>query len=146
MDSLQEACLKGIRPRPPVSVQMTTWVSRIFGGMLCSEVRCMSCKHPSRTMDPFMDLSLEINRAATLERALQLFTKAELLDGDNAYKCDNCRRRSSAQKRFTVEQLPRILTSESFVPPLFLLPSPTLCHPPLLLPVRPSALLPCCPP
>jgi len=34
-----------------------------------------------------MDLSLEINRAKTVTRALQHFTAKETLDGDNKYRC-----------------------------------------------------------
>ena len=110
LDALQEACIKGIRPRPPVPVQMSTWVSRMFGGMLCSEVKCLSCGHPSRKRDPCMDISLEINRAGSLQRALEQFTAPEYLEGDNAYKCEKCNKRVRAQKRFTIEQLPRVLT------------------------------------
>ena len=112
MDSLQEACLKGLRPRPPVPVQLTTWVSRIFGGTLRSEVRCLSCRHPSRTFDPVMDLSIDIHRASTLADALAAFTRPETLEGDNAYRCDHCRKRGRAEKRFTIEALPRVMTGE----------------------------------
>lgn len=34
-----------------------------------------------------MDLSLEINRASGVLRALQHFTAKETLDGDNKYRC-----------------------------------------------------------
>jgi len=34
-----------------------------------------------------MDLSLEINRASGVQRALQHFTAKETLDGDNKYRC-----------------------------------------------------------
>ena len=41
----------------------------------------------SRTYEPFLDLSLEINRASTVDRALAAFTAAEVLDGANKYRC-----------------------------------------------------------
>lgn len=51
------------------------------------QVKCSSCGFTSDTYDPFLDLSLEINRADSLERALKRFTTVEVLDGDNRYKC-----------------------------------------------------------
>lgn len=54
---------------------------------LASQVRCDGVDYQSNTFDPFLDLSLEINRASTLTRALQLFTAAEVLDGANKYRC-----------------------------------------------------------
>ncbi len=41
----------------------------------------------SRTYDPFLDLSLEITRAPTVDRALGAFTAPEVLDGPNRYRC-----------------------------------------------------------
>jgi ubiquitin carboxyl-terminal hydrolase 36/42 len=43
--------------------------------------------YESTTYEDFMDLSLEINRAPTVMRALQHFTAKEVLDGDNKYRC-----------------------------------------------------------
>ena len=110
LDSLQEACLKGLKPKPVLAIQMTTWVSRIFGGQLRSQVTCLTCQHPSRTLDPIFDLSLEINRGNSLEQALRNFTRAEYLDGDNAYKCEKCHTRGRAEKRFSIDILPKVLT------------------------------------
>jgi ubiquitin C-terminal hydrolase len=44
-------------------------------------------QYTSSTYDPFLDLSLEISRASTLQHALQHFTAGEILDGDN--RCGN---------------------------------------------------------
>lgn len=41
----------------------------------------------STVFEPFLDLSLEINRAPTIQRALVAFTAPETLDGDNRYRC-----------------------------------------------------------
>lgn len=59
-------------------------------------------RYESNTYDPIMDLSLEINKCADLQRALEHFSKKEVLDGDNMYRqepqspfdCDDqeCRR------------------------------------------------------
>ncbi|KAJ1552983.1 hypothetical protein HK405_009326 [Cladochytrium tenue] len=65
-----------------------TAVHQIFGGYLQSKVQCTVCKHASVREDPVLDFSLEINTSSSLERAFAQFTQAELLHGDNKYKCD----------------------------------------------------------
>lgn len=53
----------------------------------CVQITCEGVDYTSSTFDPFLDLSLEINKASSLTRALQHFTAAEVLDGDNRYRC-----------------------------------------------------------
>ena len=86
-------------------------VDNIFGGRLCSQVKCLNggCRHVSNTFDPFLDLSLEISRASTLAKALQRFTAVETLDGENKYKCEACRAHVKASKRFWIEGAPNAL-------------------------------------
>ena len=51
------------------------------------QVKCTDCGYESNTFEPFLDISLEINRSNTLLKALERFTSGEYLDGDNKYKC-----------------------------------------------------------
>jgi ubiquitin carboxyl-terminal hydrolase 36/42 len=51
------------------------------------QITCDGVDYTSSTFDPFLDLSLEITKAHSLTRALQHFTAAEVLDGDNKYRC-----------------------------------------------------------
>lgn len=51
------------------------------------QIKCHGVDYESSTYEAFMDLSLEINRASGVQRALQHFTAKELLDGDNKYRC-----------------------------------------------------------
>jgi ubiquitin C-terminal hydrolase len=53
----------------------------------CVQITCEGVDYTSSTFDPFLDLSLEITKAHSLTRALQHFTAAEVLDGDNKYRC-----------------------------------------------------------
>lgn len=76
-------------------------------GML--QVKCTECGHESNTYDTFLDLSLEINRASDLTRALQRFTSSEYLDGANKYICPKQKRKVRAAKCMTVEQAPAVL-------------------------------------
>lgn len=47
------------------------------------QIKCEGVDYTSSTYDPFLDLSLEINKASSLQRALNHFTAPEILDGDN---------------------------------------------------------------
>jgi ubiquitin C-terminal hydrolase len=88
----------------------TSVIHRIFGGHLQSTVTCSTCKHVSRTFDHFLDLSLDINKADSLEAALKVFTTPELLSKGNRYRCEACHRLVEAHKQFSIYKTPEILT------------------------------------
>ena len=87
LDGMHECIVQEVRPRPSPAVEQTTLIYRIFGGMIRSQVKCSSCGYESNTFDPFLDVSLEVNKVDSLRGALQRFTTGEVLDGDNRYKC-----------------------------------------------------------
>ena len=74
------------------------------------QVKCTICSTCSNTYDPLLDLSLEINRADSLTKALNRFTAVEALEGDNEYYCANCQKKVRALKQFTIDKSPTILT------------------------------------
>ena len=43
----------------------------------------------------------------SLEQALKLFTRVEVLDGDNKYRCEGCKKLSRAKKQFSVDKAPK---------------------------------------
>lgn len=88
----------------------TTLVHQIFGGYLQSQVQCLSCQQRSNTFDPFLDLSLEVKRADSLGRALEIFAQPERLTQGNRYQCGHCGRLSDAEKSLGVLQTPAVLT------------------------------------
>jgi ubiquitin C-terminal hydrolase len=85
LDAMEKSC-HGKKPAQKDS----GIVNGVFGGAIQSQVKCLSCKHESNTIDPVMDLCLEIKNCDSLEKALALYTKAELLSGRNRYKCEKC--------------------------------------------------------
>lgn len=66
----------------------TTWVHRIFGGKLRSQVRCRDCGHKSDTFDSILDLSIDIHQVEGLRDALKKFTHIDVLKGADKYKCE----------------------------------------------------------
>ncbi|KAI8796367.1 ubiquitin carboxyl-terminal hydrolase 36 isoform X1 [Biomphalaria glabrata] len=109
VDHLQQSCLNGESKLDQLSKD-TTVINQIFGGYLRSQVICLRCQARSNTFDPFMDISLDIKGVNTVEEALAKFVKPETLEQDNAYKCPKCKHKVKAQKRFSIQKAPNILT------------------------------------
>lgn len=113
IDALQKACLGGREERDvPAEQRTSTLIHRIFGGRLESLVTCLSCKHESRTVEAFLDLSLEVRQAASIWAALDQFTAVERLSQAtaNRYRCEACGQLVAATKQFRLLDLPNILT------------------------------------
>lgn len=86
IEGMQKSWLpEGAKLHPLVA--QTSLIYRIFGGYLQSQVVCAACSYSSNTFDPFLDLSLEIKKCPSLEKALAHFTRTETLDASNTYKC-----------------------------------------------------------
>ncbi|CAL1540522.1 unnamed protein product [Lymnaea stagnalis] len=109
VDHLQQSCLNGESKLDQLSKD-TTVINQIFGGYLRSQVTCLRCHAKSNTFDPFMDISLDIKGVNTVEDALAKFVKPETLEQENAYKCPNCKHKVRAQKRFSIQKAPNVLT------------------------------------
>ncbi|CAE6510721.1 unnamed protein product [Rhizoctonia solani] len=94
----------------PHALAETSWVHAIFGGRLRSRVSCRTCHHCSDTFDSLLDLSVEINRSTSLMHALSQFVKPEVLSGEDAYRCEKCKKPVTAEKFMTVHEAPACLT------------------------------------
>ncbi|KAF3441127.1 hypothetical protein FNV43_RR15038 [Rhamnella rubrinervis] len=84
-------------------------VKEIFGGALQSQVKCLSCGTESNKVDEIMDISLDVFHSNSLKDALQRFFQPEVLDGNNKYKCESCKKLVSARKQMSIRQAPNIL-------------------------------------
>lgn len=87
----------------------TTPLNQIFGGYIRTEVTCLQCGGVSTTFQHCQDLLLDIRRASTLDDALAAYFCKERLDGDDAYHCEQCHRKVSATKKFSLEKPPLVL-------------------------------------
>ncbi|CAN6648585.1 ubiquitin carboxyl-terminal hydrolase 8 [Trichomonascus vanleenenianus] len=83
---------------------------RTFCGELESRIQCQECGNITNTVDPMMDLSLEIKKrsSATLEDCLERFTSTERLD--SLYYCSKCNTRRPVDKQLRVKHLPIVLS------------------------------------
>jgi len=90
-------------------VKETSVIHKIFGGYLRSQVKCLKCKFESNTYDACLDLSLEITKGRSVDRALKHFTVEENLTHSDKYYCVRCRKKQDAQKQMTIFEPPLIL-------------------------------------
>ncbi|NXH14735.1 UBP42 hydrolase, partial [Bucco capensis] len=109
VDALQKACLNG-STKLDRSSQATTLIYQIFGGYLRSRVKCLNCRAVSDTYETFLDITLDIKTVTSVTRALEQFVKPEQLDGENSYKCSNCKKMVPASKRYTIHRASNVLT------------------------------------
>merc|ERR1719193_3032245 len=97
-------------------------IGEIFVGQLKSTLKCTTCGFASVTFDPFWDLSLPMpksfgggggggtnNNNASIHACMSLFTKEEILDGDERPKCSRCKQRRRCTKAFSIQKFPKIL-------------------------------------
>ncbi|XP_077578343.1 ubiquitin carboxyl-terminal hydrolase 2a isoform X1 [Stigmatopora nigra] len=85
----------------------------VFVGQLKSSLTCSHCGFCSTVFDPFWDLSLPIAKKGygevSLMDCMRLFTKEDVLDGDEKPTCYKCKARRRCTKKFTVQKFPKIL-------------------------------------
>ncbi|XP_077421809.1 ubiquitin carboxyl-terminal hydrolase 2-like isoform X2 [Vanacampus margaritifer] len=84
----------------------------LFVGQLKSSLTCSHCGFCSTVFDPFWDLSLPIAKGygeVSLMDCMRLFTKEDVLDGDEKPTCYKCKARRRCTKKFTVQKFPKIL-------------------------------------
>ncbi|GJD10437.1 Ubiquitin carboxyl-terminal hydrolase 36 [Galdieria sulphuraria] len=88
--------------------EMHTLVHEIFGGCYESKVSCQNCGSSSDTVEPFLDVSLDLEGVSTLAKALKGFTTPERLFGPNRYFCSQCKQRTDASKVFQFRRIPNV--------------------------------------
>lgn len=110
LESMHKCCLPSGVPSESPGAFEKSLVHKIFGGRLRSQVKCRQCSYSSNKFDPFLDLSLEILKADSLQKALANFTAAELLDGgEKQYHCQRCKQKVQAVKQLTIHKAPYVL-------------------------------------
>nr|XP_018896943.1 PREDICTED: ubiquitin carboxyl-terminal hydrolase 36 isoform X1 [Bemisia tabaci]XP_018897022.1 PREDICTED: ubiquitin carboxyl-terminal hydrolase 36 isoform X1 [Bemisia tabaci]XP_018897097.1 PREDICTED: ubiquitin carboxyl-terminal hydrolase 36 isoform X1 [Bemisia tabaci]XP_018897181.1 PREDICTED: ubiquitin carboxyl-terminal hydrolase 36 isoform X1 [Bemisia tabaci] len=110
IESLEKSYLAPLQPiKLDNYSRETTPLNQIFGGYIRTEVTCLECQYVSTTFQHFQDLLLDIRQASTVDDALENYFSKERLDEENAYKCEHCRRKVSAHKKFSIEKPPNVL-------------------------------------
>ncbi|KAF8743699.1 hypothetical protein AX14_001225 [Amanita brunnescens Koide BX004] len=87
-----------------------TLVHKLFEGVLTSETRCLTCETVSSRDESFLDLSIDIERNASVTACLRQFSASEMLSQRNKFFCDSCCSLQEAEKRMKIKRLPNVLT------------------------------------
>eukprot|EP00727_Mastigamoeba_balamuthi_P005801 m51a1_g1840 putative ubiquitin carboxyl-terminal hydrolase 22-like (718) ;mRNA; f:561984-565489 len=98
-------------------------VHRVFSGTMRSDLHCTTCGTCSSTLDPFIDVSLDIPhspisptmteedlRAYSLQGCLERFTKPELLEHADRFNCSKCQELRNCHKQLSLASLPNVVT------------------------------------
>jgi len=91
------------------SLSSTGWVHDLFEGALTSETKCLTCENVSRRDEPFLDLSIDLEKHSSVTSCLRNFSASEMLCERNKFHCDGCGGLQEAEKRMKIRRLPRIL-------------------------------------
>ncbi|KAI5995829.1 hypothetical protein F5J12DRAFT_907170 [Pisolithus orientalis] len=100
--------------RGSTNISCNCIVHQTFAGQLQSEVTCERCGNVTRTVDPMLDISLElrdpgIEKEITLAGCLRRYTKPEKLGRE--YSCTKCAKAThEAVRRLSIRKLPPVLS------------------------------------
>ncbi|XP_040587443.1 ubiquitin carboxyl-terminal hydrolase 17-like protein B [Mesocricetus auratus] len=108
LNAMHESCLGGSKHCEDRSEDSTP-IHDIFGGSWRSQVKCLQCQLTSDAFSPFLDITLDIHAAQSVNQALESLVKAEELCGENAYHCDHCQGKTPALKSLTVQSASKAL-------------------------------------
>ncbi|XP_002720394.1 ubiquitin carboxyl-terminal hydrolase 17-like protein 6 [Oryctolagus cuniculus] len=108
VDALKAAGLPGLMnvvgPKEDKSLS-----HQIFGGYWKSQIKCLQCQGVSDTLDPYLDIALDIKTADSVQQALEQLVKPEELDGENAYECGICLKKTAASKTLVLQSSGNVL-------------------------------------
>ncbi|TFK34607.1 cysteine proteinase [Crucibulum laeve] len=103
--------------RGSTNVSCNCIIHSTFAGQLESDVKCERCGNVTTTVDPMLDISLELKGKGgeiasgenTLAACLRRFTQPEKL-GPKEYSCSKCGKSHEASKRLSIRKLPPVLS------------------------------------
>jgi len=84
-------------------------VPKLYKGALLNMVQCMNCKRVSLREEDYYDISLVIKNKKEITESLDEFTETETMKDENAYFCEKCNSKQTAQKSIKFKTFPRIL-------------------------------------
>lgn len=89
-----------------------------MGGKLGHEIRSLEEEFPfeRETEEPFLTVTIEIKNKRSLEEALNLFVKDDILEGENKYYCEQYNKKLDVLKRCYFKELPNtfVITLKRF--------------------------------
>jgi ubiquitin C-terminal hydrolase len=91
-------------------------INELYQGKVKDYVKCLECNIENARVDVFLDIPLCIRPFGSdktyesVEEALDAFVQPEILDGNNKYYCENCKKMCKAHKGLKFQSFPYILS------------------------------------
>ena len=80
-----------------------------FGGVLINQIISSDCPHFSNRPQEFLTISLKVQSKRDIHESLDFYVAADILDGNNKWKCEECDKHVTAKKRACIQHLPNTL-------------------------------------
>ncbi|OMJ81589.1 hypothetical protein SteCoe_17897 [Stentor coeruleus] len=84
-------------------------VQNHFAGTLAVEMISKQCSHRKERNEDMLSVQLDVKNKSGLIDSLKTFIAGEILQGDNAYFCDECKKKVSTLMRNSIKYLPNYL-------------------------------------
>ncbi|XP_022644946.1 probable ubiquitin carboxyl-terminal hydrolase FAF-X isoform X2 [Varroa jacobsoni] len=91
------------------SLNWPTILSKVLGGTFADQKICKGCPHRYSREESFTTLNIDIRNHSNLLDSLEQYVKGDLLEGPNAYHCEQCSKKVDTVKRLCIKSLPPIL-------------------------------------
>lgn len=80
-----------------------------FGLTIADELIPSGCSHNSENIGYNNSVILQVLNKKSIYESLKSYVEGEMLEGDNAYKCEKCDKKVNTLKRQCIKKLPRML-------------------------------------
>ena len=107
LHSLGDAVDEAMRKSLPKGVSPI--IERTLGGTFADLKICRDCPHRYSREETFTTISVDVRNHRNLHESLDQYVRPDLLDGQNAYFCEQCQAKVTAIKRLCVRNLPPVL-------------------------------------
>lgn len=84
-------------------------IASLYKGIMLNMIECTKCKNVSSREEDFYDISLVIKGKKDIMESLNQFTEIEKLSDKNAYFCEKCQSKQTADKSIKFKTVPKYL-------------------------------------
>ena len=90
-----------------VSSSGSRYLQDYFEGKFYTTFTCEECNKDSCSNESFTTINLQVKNHRNLKESLNSFFEGEILDGENKYFCEKCKKKVRAEKKITIKELPQ---------------------------------------
>ncbi|CAF0839857.1 unnamed protein product [Brachionus calyciflorus] len=89
--------------------KVNTILDDIFSFQFRSRITCCNCGRTSDTIENTNTWPVDVKYVQDIRKGMLHFLREEVLDGENAYKCEKCSKKTRATKKYSIRTAPNIL-------------------------------------